>query len=335
MIQVNSLVKRYSGNTVLDNLSFTIGDRGIHGLLGTNGAGKSTTMNILTGCIPATSGSVLIDGHDIATEPTEVKRRIGYLPEHPPLYPDMTPYEYLVFVAEAKKVSYDRLYRQVEEAMELTGIDGVRSRLIRNLSKGYLQRIGIAQTLLGNPDIIILDEPTSGLDPKQLTEIRGLIKMLGKIKTVIISSHILAEISEICDDVIIIAHGKLVANDTIANLENRMNASRSIRLSVRGKEEEVLPALGHINGITGIETLDQKHEGVLEIRIGHRSNIEVRDFIFSSLAEIHAPILSMENESASLEDVFLALTKEPEKPDPEQEPAKKSLFGRKGKEDKD
>ena len=223
MIEVQNLTKVYGANKALDNVSFKIRNGHIYGLLGPNGAGKSTTMNIIAGCLAPTDGTVLINGYDVCDQPLEAKRQIGYLPEQPPLFVDMTPYEYLCFVAEAKGVSPDVLERQVKEAMTVTDILSVKNRLIRNLSKGYRQRVGIAQAMLGNPDIIILDEPTVGLDPQQLTEIRALIRKLGHKQTVIVSSHILSEISELCDHVIILSEGRVVADDDMAALEARVS----------------------------------------------------------------------------------------------------------------
>ena len=226
MIEIKQLTKHYGTHVAVDCLNFKINNGRIYGFLGPNGAGKSTTMNMIAGCLAPTSGTVRINGFDIFEEPIKAKQCIGYLPEKPPLYDELTPFEYLRFVAEAKEVSYERALRQVHEVMELTQIDGVKDRLIRNLSKGTRQRVGIAQALLGNPDIIILDEPTVGLDPKQITEIRALIRRLGEIKTVIVSSHILAEISETCDHVLILSEGKLVANVPIAELQGGSGAMR-------------------------------------------------------------------------------------------------------------
>ena len=219
MIEIRNLTKVYGDRTAVDDLNVKINNGKIYGLLGPNGAGKSTTLNMMTGCLAPTSGTVRINGFDIFDEPLKAKKCIGYLPEIPPLYGELTPYEYLRFVVDAKGVSYERAHRQVREVMELTQIDGMRDRLIKKLSKGCRRRVGIAQALLGNPDIIILDEPTVGLDPKQITEIRGLIRKLAETKTVIISSPILAEISELCDHVLIIANGKLVANAPIKELQ--------------------------------------------------------------------------------------------------------------------
>lgn len=307
LIKVENLVKKYGDKTAVDNLSFTISKGGVHGFLGPNGAGKSTTMNIITGCLDATSGKVLVDGIDVAEDPMGAKHKIGYLPEIPPLYESMTPYEYLVFVAEAKRVSYDKLYRNVNSVMELTSIEDVSGRLIKNLSKGYRQRIGIAQTMLGNPDVIVLDEPTVGLDPKQIIEIRKLIKKLGKVKTVIISSHILSEISELCDDLLIISHGKMIAHDTIENLERRLEKTQTLSISVRGQKESVFRTLESIKGLSDC-TVTGSRGGVLSLKLEHDADNDIRDSVFSALADAGCPILSMENSSLTLEDIYLKLT---------------------------
>ena len=226
VIEINNLVKKYGDHVAVDDLSLTVEPGKIYGFLGPNGAGKSTTMNIITGYLGATSGKVKINGHDIFKEPEEAKKCIGYLPEIPPLYVDMTVREYLDFVAELKKLEKSLRKRYVEEAMETTGITDVSNRMIRNLSKGYRQRVGFAQAILGYPEIIILDEPTVGLDPKQIIEIRELIRKLGEKHTVILSSHILTEISAVCDHVFIISKGKLVASDATENLVSLMSGLR-------------------------------------------------------------------------------------------------------------
>ena len=233
MIEINNLVKKYGDHVAVDDLSLTVEPGKIYGFLGPNGAGKSTTMNIITGYLGATSGEVKINGHDIFKEPEEAKKCIGYLPEIPPLYVDMTVREYLDFVAELKKLEKSLRKRYVEEAMDTTGITDVGNRMIRNLSKGYRQRVGFAQAILGYPDIIILDEPTVGLDPKQIIEIRELIKKLGEKHTVILSSHILTEISAVCDHVFIISKGKLVASDATENLVSLMSGAQEIEVTVR------------------------------------------------------------------------------------------------------
>ena len=239
MIEVKNLVKKYGDHTAVDHLSFTVEKGQIYGFLGPNGAGKSTTMNIMTGYLGATDGEVLINGHDILKEPEAAKKSIGYLPELPPLYMDMTVMEYLKFSAELKKIKKEDREAEIEKALKLVKLADVQDRLIKNLSKGYKQRVGLAQAILGFPEIIILDEPTVGLDPKQIIEIRELIRELAKEHTVILSSHILAEIREVCDYIMIISKGKLVASDTPEHLEELMNGSDTIHIETRAEEETV------------------------------------------------------------------------------------------------
>ena len=246
MIEVNNLVKRYGDHTAVDHLSFKIEKGKIYGFLGPNGAGKSTTMNMITGYIASTEGTVTIDGHDILDEPEQAKKCIGYLPEMPPLYFDMTVGEYMNFVADLKKIPKDQKKSMVEEVMEMLKITDMKNRLIKNLSKGYRQRVGLAQAILGYPEVIILDEPTVGLDPKQIIEIRDLIKSLKKKHTVILSSHILSEVSAVCDYVLIISHGKLVASDTPENLGKLAEGSNTLNLLVKGDKDHIRIALGQI-----------------------------------------------------------------------------------------
>ena len=335
MIEVRNLTKKYGDHLAVNDLSFTIEKGKIYGLLGPNGAGKSTTMNIITGCLAATSGSVLIDGHDIFENPIEAKRHIGYLPEQPPLYTDMTAAEYLDFVAHAKGVPFDPALRQVKEVMQLTGIEDVSDRLMKNLSKGYRQRVGIAQAMLGDPDVIILDEPTVGLDPKQIIEIRDLIKKLGTIKTVILSSHILAEISAVCDHVMIISHGRLVADDSIENLEDSVNRANDLTIKVRGKAADVRAVLSGIKGIISAECTEEG--GVTSAMLKTEKNRDVRDDIFFAFAERHMPVIEMVYRVLTLEDIFLALTDEKNAPADDDVPApaekpRRHLFSRKKEE---
>lgn len=311
MIEVTNLTKRYGDCKAVNNVSFKIRNGKIYGLLGPNGAGKSTTMNIITGCLAPTEGTVSINGYDVIENPIEAKRQIGYLPEIPPLFPDMTPYEYLSFVAEAKGVDSESLLRQVSEVMVLTGIMGVRDKLIRNLSKGYKQRVGIAQTMLGNPDIIILDEPTVGLDPKQIIEIRDLIRRLGEKKTVVVSSHILAEISAVCDHVIILSGGRIVADDDISCLESNVKPTRSISMVVKGDMEGVREALLAIDGVTDVKYDAQSTDrtpGAVQLTVTLSSSEDLRDAIFFAMAEKKYAVISMELQEMSLESIFLSLT---------------------------
>ena len=333
MIKVRNLTKKYGNHLAVNGISFDIEPGKIYGLLGPNGAGKSTTMNILTGCLAATSGEVTVDGHDIFEEPLEAKRHIGYLPEQPPVYGEMTPREYLMFVAEAKGVPFEKSLRHVKEVMQLTQIYDVRDRLIRNLSKGYRQRVGIAQAMIGEPDVIILDEPTVGLDPAQIIEIRNLIRKLGRIKTVIISSHILAEISAVCDHVIIISHGNIVANETLENLEARAGGN-GLTLKIKGDEKRAAKLISSINGVESAEY--SECDGIVNASVTFSA--DVREALFNAFAEAKMPILEMHTDESTLEDIFLQLaygtderdasliadvTEDEDAADAEEKPAKK------------
>lgn len=307
MIEVSHLTKRYGSHLALDDLSFTIPEGQIYGLLGSNGAGKSTTMNILTGCLAATSGRVRIDGVDIFEDPMAAKKHLGYLPELPPLYMDRTPEEYLRFVARAKGIGEVR--GELERVMALTQITDVKDRLIRNLSKGYRQRVGIAQAILGDPDIIILDEPTVGLDPRQITEIRELIQKLGENKTVILSSHILSEVQAVCDSILILSRGKLVACDTPDNLERLLTGGTALELEADTQPEHLEKLLGNLPGVTGLavgETAGKHAWARLETG---KENLEtLSKAVFFRLCEEKLPLLRLTPAKASLEDIFLELT---------------------------
>lgn len=306
MIEVRHLSKRYGTHLAVDDLSFSI-DRGVvYGFLGPNGAGKSTTMNIMTGCLGATEGEVLIDGHNVAEEPMEAKKHIGYLPELPPLYGDMTPEEYLRFVARAKGLRREESARQVETVMEKTRIADVRKRLIRNLSKGYRQRVGIAQALLGNPEVIILDEPTVGLDPAQIIEIRELIRELGKEHTLVLSSHILSEVQAVCDSILILSKGRLVACDTAENLTKLMRGRENLRLLTRAEEETVRPIVEKVDGVESLAFAEE--DGLTAVDVTPVEGQDVREALFNAFAETKVPLLELRTEKASLEDVFLELT---------------------------
>lgn len=309
MIEVKDIVKRYGDNTAVDGVSFTVEKGRIYGFLGPNGAGKSTTMNIITGCLAATEGTVTIGGYDIYEDPVEAKSCIGYLPEQPPLYTDMTPYEYLEFVGSAKGIRGDRLYKAVEAVIARTGLTAYADRLIKNLSKGYRQRVGIAQAIIGDPEIIILDEPTVGLDPRQMIEIRELIRDLGADHTVILSSHILTEISAVCDYVIIIAHGHIVASDTLENLTRRYEGKNYVDLIARGDEGRVRRIVESIPEVEDIE-LEAGEGGLVHARIAMQKTVDIREELFFRFAEAKTPILSMEFEEVTLEKVFLELTGE-------------------------
>lgn len=307
MIEVKNLTKCYGKHLAVDNLSFTVEKGQIYGFLGPNGAGKSTTMNIMTGYLGATKGEVLIDGHDILKEPEEAKRCIGYLPEQPPLYLEMTVMEYLRFAAELKKIPKEDMEIQIEKAMRLTRLSDVRGRLISNLSKGYKQRVGLAQAILGFPEIIILDEPTVGLDPKQIIEIRELIRKLAKEHTVILSSHILAEIREVCDYILIIARGKLVASDTPENLENSMSVTGHIEIEVRREQKEVERVLDRIDQVKRVEyTLLE--DGTVRAQIEAKGSGDIRERIFHAFADQKMPLLTLKLNKSTLEEIFLELT---------------------------
>ena len=268
MIEVKELVKRYSGNIAVDHLNFHVEKGQIYGFLGPNGAGKSTTMNMMTGYLAPTEGQIRINGHDVAEEPMEARKSIGYLPEIPPLYPDMTVLEYLRFAAELKRIPKQERGSEVERVMGETRIKDMENRLIRHLSKGYKQRVGLAQALLGDPEVLILDEPMVGLDPKQIIEIRELIRSLGKKHTVILSSHILSEITSVCDHVLIISHGKLVASDTPENLSRYMKESDALELTVRGSRaacEEAMELLKQVKGLEVKTTTASLEEVFLEL----------------------------------------------------------------------
>ena len=307
MVEIKNLTKKYGDNLAVDNISFTVPKGEILGFLGPNGAGKSTTMNILTGYLSCTSGEVKIDGYDILDNPIEAKKRIGYLPEHPPLYMDMTVSEYLNFVYDLKKVKEEKT-EHLSNIMEAVKITDVKDRLISNLSKGYKQRVGLAQAMIGNPEVLILDEPTVGLDPKQIIEIRDVIKKLGREHTVILSSHILQEVNAICERVIIINKGKLVASDTAENLGKSISNENKFQLRVAGDERTILDALEEIAGVKYIKSLGRKEAGSIDFIVEAEPDVDVRTPIFNALAQQNLPILAMQTLDLSLEDIFLEVT---------------------------
>jgi ABC-2 type transport system ATP-binding protein len=308
VIEVRDLVKKYGDHLAVDHLSFTVEKGHIYGFLGPNGAGKSTTMNMITGYIGATEGHIMINGHDMMENPQEAKKCIGYLPEMPPLYMDMTPAEYLRFAAELKGIAKDKIAASVEEVMEATKIKDVSGRLMKNLSKGYKQRVGLAQALLGYPEIIILDEPTVGLDPAQIIEIRELIKSLGKKHTVILSSHILSEISAVCDDVLILSHGRLVACDTTDNIGKLMEDKMTLHLTVKGQEEAVRGIVEAVEGVESVEITESEEADCLDVVVQSHPQNDVREAVFYGLAAAKCPIYGMNLVKKSLEDVFIELT---------------------------
>ena len=310
VIEVNNLVKRYGDHTAVDHLSFKIEKGKIYGFLGPNGAGKSTTMNIITGYIASTEGTVSIDGHDILEEPEKARKCIGYLPEQPPLYFDMTVLEYMRFAADLKKIPKNKKNEMIEEVMDRVKITDMKNRLIKNLSKGYRQRVGLAQAILGYPDVIILDEPTVGLDPKQIIEIRDLIKDLRQKHTVILSSHILSEVSAVCDYVLIISHGKLVASDTPENLSKLAAGSNNLSLVVKGDKEKIRILLGEISGVRDISIESSGEEGEWNVKLTTEEHTDIREDVFFKMAESRYPILEMQSKKVSLEEIFLELTED-------------------------
>ncbi len=312
MIEISNLVKKYGDHVAVDNLSLTIEPGKIYGLLGPNGAGKSTTMNILTGYIGATSGTVKINGYDILNQPEEAKKCVGYLPELPPLYMDMTVAEYLKFVAELKKIEKKKRKEMINDAMEMTGVSDVSERLIKNLSKGYRQRVGFAQAVLGYPQIIILDEPTVGLDPKQIIEIRELIKKLGENHTVILSSHILTEISAVCDHVFIISKGKLVASDATENLINLMSTEQNIDIIAKCDEAVARQVIENVSDVKEVKFEQPEEDDTVKFVVRAQKGCDIREVLFKAFCDRNITLLEMHSAVKSLEDVFLELTGEGE-----------------------
>jgi ABC-2 type transport system ATP-binding protein len=308
LIEVRDLVKRYGDHIAVDHLSFNVEKGQIYGFLGPNGAGKTTTMNIMTGYIGPTEGEVIINGHNILEAPEDAKRCIGYLPEQPPLYNDMTPLEYLNFAAELKGLHIDEAEESVEKVIKLTKIEDVKNRLIKNLSKGYKQRVGLAQAILGMPEILILDEPTVGLDPKQILEIRELIRSLSTEHTIILSSHILSEVQEVCDHVLIIHHGRLIATGTPKELEKQLK-SQTTELVVKANDPaKVESLLGSIEGISSVSCTVTGSENEVSVTVEPLENRDIREAVFYACSKANYPILMMRPSSVSLESIFLQLT---------------------------
>ncbi len=308
MIEIQNLTKSYGQIKAVDDISFTVEKGEILGFLGPNGAGKSTTMNIITGFIPSTEGTVKVNGFDIMESPAEVKRRIGYLPELPPLYMDMTVSEYLNFAADLKNVSTKQKKSQMSDIMELVKLTDVRGRLIKNLSKGYKQRVGLAQALMGSPEVLILDEPTVGLDPKQIIEIRKLIKALGKQHTIILSSHILPEVSAVCERVVIINKGKIAAVDTPENLSKGMGTVSKLSATIVGPKSSIIGFIQGIYGIKYVEPHIEKDKDVVEYIIESDKEVDVRRPLFFAMAKAGYPIIEMKSLDLTLEDIFLQIT---------------------------
>ncbi|MCQ2417535.1 MAG: ABC transporter ATP-binding protein [Oscillospiraceae bacterium] len=307
MVEIKNLTKFYGSHAAVQDISFTVGDHEVLGFLGPNGAGKSTTMNMITGCLPSTSGTVLVDGHDITKEPLEVKKLIGYLPELPPVYPEMRVYDYLMFVAGLKLVPRDKRKKQVETAMERLKITDVQKRVIGNLSKGYRQRVGFAQALLGSPKFLILDEPTVGLDPRQVVEVRNLIKELAKDHTIIFSTHILAEVQAVCERVVIINKGQIRAADTIANLENSVSGKIQLCMKIEGDMTKVTGIINQVEGVNEIEEVEFDSMGVNKFIVNVASD-DIRKPLISALIANDCVVLEITTRKSSLEEVFVSLT---------------------------
>ena len=306
MIKIENLVKQYGDKYAVNDISFSVGDGEIVGFLGPNGAGKSTTMNMLTGYLSSTSGTVSIDGFDILENTMEAKKLIGYLPEQPPLYMDMTVIEYLNFVYELKKCTFNR-QKHLDEICEVVKLSDVKNRIIGHLSKGYKQRVGIAQAIVGNPKVIILDEPTVGLDPKQIIEIRNLIRVLGRDHTVILSTHILSEVQATCDRVIIINKGRIVADERTEDLANVVGGKRRLSVKICGNQKEILSAISKLNGVTYVESLAEHELDSTTFLVESEAGIDIRKPLFNLLSERHWPILGMEALGMNLEDIFISL----------------------------
>ncbi len=309
MIEIKNLKKDYGGHLAVNDISFNINDGEILGFLGPNGAGKSTTMNIITGYLSATDGSVSVNGFDILEEPKQAKKEIGYLPEIPPLYLDMTVKEYLNYVYDLKGVKIPK-GPHIEEICRLVKIKNVYHRLIKNLSKGYKQRVGIAQALLGNPKVLILDEPTVGLDPKQIIEIRNLIRMLGKHHTVILSSHILSEIQAVCDRVIVINKGKIIADDTPENLSSNLSDDHSLVVVLEGKQDDLAKKLKSVQGVKSVTLVKEYSNNSAEFNVEPVAGYDIRKSIFEMASLNNNAILKMASNELTLEDIFLRLTDE-------------------------
>ena len=312
MIEIRDLTKRYGQHVAIDNLNFSVQQGEILGFLGPNGAGKTTTMNIITGYISANKGQVTVGGHDVLEEPREVKKQIGYMPEAPPLYLDMTVDDYLNFVCRIKKVDKATRRQDLEKSMDLVKIGDVRGRLIKNLSKGYRQRVGLAQALVGNPPVLILDEPTIGLDPKQIIEIQNLIKDLGKDHTIILSSHILPEVTQVCERVIIIHRGKIVASDTIENLSAQLRGSYRLTIRVDGPEKKVLETVRTLPAVKSAKALGSREPDTVDIYVEAQKDQDVRRPIFQAMSKAELPLLMMRSVDYSLEDIFIQLTTDEE-----------------------
>ena len=309
MIEVKNLTKRYGDLKAVDDISFSVDSGEVLGFLGPNGAGKSTTMNIITGYISSTSGTVTVDGSEILEEPKKTKAKIGYLPEIPPLYPDMTVRKYLEFMFDLKKVKLPKK-EHIDEVMRLVGLSEMGGRIIKNLSKGYRQRVGFAQALIGNPPVLILDEPTVGLDPKQIIEFRKLIRSLGKKHTVIFSSHVLSEVSATCDRVIVISNGKIVADGKTDELSQSLSGKKKLLLTVASESSDVSDELKKIPGVTKVEKVRSFAGGLVKYSVSYSKDEDIRKDVFSAMVRLDAPIVEMQSGDETLEDMFLKLTQD-------------------------
>ena len=309
MIEVKNLTKRYGDLKAVDDISFSVDSGEVLGFLGPNGAGKSTTMNIITGYISSTSGTVTVDGSEILEEPKKTKAKIGYLPEIPPLYPDMTVRKYLEFMFDLKKVKLPKK-EHVDEVMRLVDLSDMGGRIIKNLSKGYRQRVGFAQALIGNPPVLILDEPTVGLDPKQIIEFRKLIRSLGKKHTVIFSSHVLSEVSATCDRVIVISNGKIVADGKTDELSQSLSGKKKLLLTVASESSAVVDELKKIPGVTKVEKVRSFAGGLVKYSVSYSKDEDIRKDVFSAMVRLDAPIMEMQSGDETLEDMFLKLTQD-------------------------
>ena len=307
VIEVKNVTKKYGKAVAVDDISFTIKEGEIIGLLGPNGAGKSTTMNMITGFIEQTSGEIIVDGYDMLKKPKKAKKEIGYMPEGVPLYTDLTVREFVTYLAEIKQVDKKVQKEQMEKIIEQTGLKEVEKKLVKNLSRGYKQRVSMAGALVGKPKILILDEPTVGLDPKQITEIRNLIKELGKTHTVILSSHILSEVSQICNKVIIINKGKIIAIDTPENLENKVNNNNSVYVTVEDPENKIKATTDKITDIKSIELVEENEDGTKQYVIEAKGDTDLRKVIFAEFAKENITIFEMKKADSTLEDAFMKL----------------------------
>ncbi len=330
MIQIENLVKKYGDKTAVGGITFSVEEGEIVGFLGPNGAGKTTTMSILTGCLSATSGRALINGIDILENPIEAKRNIGYLPELPPLYLEMTVKEYLNFVYDMRSCKLDR-EKHLKEICDTVKITDVLNRVIRNLSKGYRQRVGIAQALINNPKVIIFDEPTVGLDPKQIIEIRNLIKALGKNHTVILSTHILPEVQTVCDRIVIINKGKIVANEKTENISKIVDGNRRLNVKVCGPQKDVLALIKSLPGVSYVDVLGMHELDSTSYLVESEPGIDIRKTLFNALAARNWAIIGIEALGINLEDIFIAVVDTPEPTKKQKKAKNKKLISGKGK----